>query len=96
VKANSIGLSGRASLFLARAHGAPVRALSASFQNGFGSFLWREAGCFGSIANFNGKKASFRQTARARTEAMLTIYTLRVELVSLVASGFGVLPLLPG
>jgi hypothetical protein len=27
---------------------------------------------------------------------MLTIYTLRVELVSLVASGFGVLPLLPG
>ena len=95
-KSDTIGLSGGASLFLARAQGVPVKAFGATFQKGPGCFLWKEASGIKGIADFQGKKIGHQQTARASTEAMLTINNLKVDDVTLIPVGFDVQPLLTG
>jgi NitT/TauT family transport system substrate-binding protein len=95
-KTDTIGLSGGASLFLARAQGVPVKAFGATFQKGPGCFLWKEGSGIKGIADFKGKKIGHQQTARASTEAMLTINNLKVDDVTLVPVGFDVQPLLTG
>ena len=95
-KTDTIGLSGGASLFLARAQGVPVKAFGATFQKGPGCFLWKDGSGIKGIADFKGKKIGHQQTARASTEAMLTINNLKVEDVTLVPVGFDVQPLLTG
>ena len=95
-KSDTIGLSGGASLFLARAQGVPVKAFGATFQKGPGCFLWKEASGIKGIADFKGKKIGHQQTARASTEAMLTINNLKVDDVTLIPVGFDVQPLLTG
>ncbi|HEX2515545.1 MAG TPA: ABC transporter substrate-binding protein [Chloroflexota bacterium] len=95
-KADVIGLSGGASLMLARAQGIPVKAFGALFQKGPGCFLWLERSGIGGIRDFRGKKIGIQQTARASTEAMLAMHGLKVEDVSLVTIGFDVQPLLTG
>jgi len=95
-KTDTIGLSGGASLFLARAQGVPVKAFGATFQKGPGCFLWKESSGIKGIADFKGRKIGHQQTARASTEAMLTINNLKVEDVTLVPVGFDVQPLLTG
>ena len=95
-KTDTIGLSGGASLFLARAQGVPVKAFGATFQKGPGCFLWKDGSGIKRIADFKGKKIGHQQTARASTEAMLTINNLKVEDVTLVPVGFDVQPLLTG
>ncbi|NCV23565.1 MAG: hypothetical protein EBV45_16725, partial [Chloroflexi bacterium] len=71
-KSDTIGLSGGASLMLARAQGIPVKAFGAVFQKGPGCFLWQKKSGINGIADFKGKKIGHQQTARASTEAMLT------------------------
>ena len=95
-KTDTIGLSGGASLFLARAQGVPVKAFGATFQKGPGCFLWKDGSGIKGIADFKGKKIGHQQTARASTEAMLTINNLKVEDVTLIPVGFDVQPLLTG
>lgn len=95
-KTDTIGLSGGASLLLARAQGVPVKAFGATFQKGPGCFLWKEASGIKGIADFKGKKIGHQQTARASTEAMLTINNLKLDDVTLVPVGFDVQPLLSG
>jgi NitT/TauT family transport system substrate-binding protein len=95
-KADVIGLSGGASLMLARAQGIPVKAFGALFQKGPGCFLWLERSGIGGIRDFRGKKIGIQQTARASTEAMLAMHGLKVEDVSLMTIGFDVQPLLTG
>ena len=95
-KTDTIGLSGGASLMLARAQGIPVKAFGAVFQKGPGCFLWQKKSGINGIADFKGKKIGHQQTARASTEAMLTINNLKVEDVTLIPVGFDVQPLLTG
>ena len=95
-KADVIGLSGGASLMLARAQGLPVKAFGALFQKGPGCFLWLERSGISGIQDFRGKKIGIQQTARASTEAMLAINGLKAEDVSLATVGFDLQPLLTG
>lgn len=91
-----IGLSGGASLMLARAQGIPIKAFGALFQKGPGCFCWLEKSGIKSIQDFKGKKLGHQQTARASTEAMLTLNKIKVEDVTLIPIGFGIEPLLTG
>jgi NitT/TauT family transport system substrate-binding protein len=95
-KADTIGLSGGASLMLARAQGIPVKAFGSLFQKGPGCFLWLERAGVKDIADFKGKRIGIQQTARASTEAMLLMNGLKVEDVSLTTVGFDIQPLLTG
>ncbi|MDQ3702747.1 MAG: ABC transporter substrate-binding protein [Chloroflexota bacterium] len=95
-KADTIGLSGGLSLLLARAQGLPVKAFGALFQRGPGCFLWLSRSGIKGIQDFKGKKIGIQQTARASTEAMLTMNNLSVEDVSLITVGFDLQPLLTG
>lgn len=95
-KADTIGLSGGLSLLLARAQGLPVKAFGALFQRGPGCFLWLSRSGIKGIQDFKGKKIGIQQTARASTEAMLTMNNLSVEDVTLVTVGFDLQPLLTG
>lgn len=95
-KADTIGLSGGLSLLLARAQGLPVKAFGALFQRGPGCFVWLSRSGIKGIQDFKGKKIGIQQTARASTEAMLTMNNLSVEDVTLVTVGFDLQPLLTG
>jgi NitT/TauT family transport system substrate-binding protein len=95
-RADTIGLSGGASLMLARSQGLPVKAFGALFQKGPGCFLWLERAGISGIQDFKGKRLGIQQTARASTEAMLTINGLKPEDVSLTTVGFDLQPLLTG
>jgi NitT/TauT family transport system substrate-binding protein len=95
-KADMIGLSGGASLMLARAAGIPVKAFGAVFQKGPGAFVWLESSGIKGIKDFKGKKIGHQQTARASTEAMLALNGMSVDDVSMVPIGFEVTPLLTG
>jgi ABC-type nitrate/sulfonate/bicarbonate transport system substrate-binding protein len=91
-----IGLSGGASLMLARGQGIPVKAFGALFQKGPGCFVWLQKSGIKGIADFRGKRLGHQQTARASTEAMLTMNKVPVEDVKLQTIGFGIEPLLTG
>jgi len=95
-RADTIGLSGGASLMLARSQGLPVKAFGALFQKGPGCFLWLEKAGISGIQDFKGRKIGIQQTARASTEAMLTINGLKPEDVTLITVGFDLQPLLTG
>ena len=73
---------------LARAQGIPVTAFGALFQKGPGAFVWLESSGIKGIKDFKGKKIGHQQTARASTEAMLTLNGLSVDDVSMVPIGF--------
>ncbi len=95
-KGDTIGLSGGQSLMLARAQGIPIKAFGALFQRGPGCFLWLARSGIKGIADFKGRKIGVQQTARASSEAMLTMHNLKIEDVSLVPVGFDIQPLLSG
>src|SRR5687768_6725844 len=95
-KTDLIGLSGGASLMLARAQGIPVKAFGALFQKGPGAFVWLESSGIKGIKDFKGKKIGHQQTARASTEAMLSINGMSIDDVTMVPIGFDVAPLLTG
>jgi len=95
-KSDLIGLSGGASLMLARAQGIPVKAFGALFQKGPGAFVWLESSGIKGIKDFKGKKVGHQQTARASTEAMLSLNGMAVEDVTMIPIGFDVAPLLTG
>jgi ABC-type nitrate/sulfonate/bicarbonate transport system substrate-binding protein len=95
-RADVIGLSGGASLMLARGQGIPVKAFGALFQKGPGCFVWLQKSGIKGIADFRGKKLGHQQTARASTEAMLTMHKIPVDEVRLQTIGFGIEPLLTG
>lgn len=95
-KSDLIGLSGGASLMLARAQGIPVKAFGALFQKGPGAFVWLESSGIKGIKDFKGKKIGHQQTARASTEAMLSINGMSMEDVTMIPIGFDVAPLLTG
>ena len=95
-KTDLVGLSGGASLMLARAQGIPVKAFGALFQKGPGAFVWLESSGITGVKDFKGKKIGHQQTARASTEAMLSLNGLSVEDVSMIPIGFDVAPLLTG
>jgi len=95
-KTDQIGLSGGATLMIARSTGIPVKAFGALFQKGPGAFVWLESSGIKTIKDFKGKKVGHQQTARASTEAMLTINGMSVDDVTLVPIGFDVTPLLTG
>jgi NitT/TauT family transport system substrate-binding protein len=95
-KADTIALSGGQSLMLARSQGIPVKAFGALFQKGPGCFLWLEKSGIKGIQDFKGKKIGLQQTARASTEAMLTLNNVKPEDVNFVTVGFDLQPLLTG
>ncbi|MGI8423089.1 MAG: ABC transporter substrate-binding protein [Chloroflexota bacterium] len=95
-KTDLIGLSGGASLMIARGAGIPVKAFGALFQKGPGAFVWLESTGIKGIKDFKGKKVGHQQTARASTEAMLVINGMTPEDVTMVPIGFDVSPLLTG
>ena len=95
-KGDMIGLSGGASLMLARAQGIPVKAFGALFQKGPGAFVWLESSGIKGIKDFKGKKIGHQQTARASTEAMLSINGMSIDDVTMIPIGFDLAPLLTG
>ena len=95
-KTDLIGLSGGASLMLARAQGIPVKAFGALFQKGPGAFVWLESSGIKGIKDFKGKRVGHQQTARASTEAMLSINGMSIDDVSMIPIGFDIAPLLTG
>ncbi|MGH2353406.1 MAG: ABC transporter substrate-binding protein, partial [Chloroflexota bacterium] len=76
--ADAIGLSGGASLMLARGQGFPVKAFGALFQKGPGCFVWLERSGIKDIQDFKGKRIGIQQDARTSTQAMLTMNHLKV------------------
>ena len=95
-KADTIALSGGQSLMLARSQGIPVKAFGALFQKGPGAFVWLQKSGIKGIADFKGKKLGIQQTARASTEAMLSLNGLSPDDVTFVTVGFDHTPLLTG
>jgi ABC-type nitrate/sulfonate/bicarbonate transport system substrate-binding protein len=95
-RADLIGLSGGLSLMLARSQGIPVKAFGALFQKGPGCFLWLEKSGIKGIQDFKGKRIGIQQTARASTEAILTMNRMSLDDVTLVTVGFDIQPLLTG
>jgi ABC-type nitrate/sulfonate/bicarbonate transport system substrate-binding protein len=95
-KTDLIGLSGGASLMLARAQGIPVKSFGALFQKGPGAFVWLESSGIKSIKDFKGRKVGHQQTARASTEAMLSINGMSIDDVTMIPIGFDLAPLLTG
>ncbi len=63
-KTDQIGLSGAATLMIARSTGIPVKAIGAVFQKGPGAFVWLESSGIKGIKDFKGKKIGHQQSAR--------------------------------
>jgi ABC-type nitrate/sulfonate/bicarbonate transport system substrate-binding protein len=95
-KTDLIGLQGGATLMIARSTGIPVKAFGALFQKGPGAFVWMESSGIKGIKDFKGKKIGHQQTARASTEAMLSLNGMSVDDVTMIPIGFDLAPLLTG
>jgi NitT/TauT family transport system substrate-binding protein len=73
-----------------------VKAFGALFQKGPGCFVWLEKSGIKGVQDFKGKKLGLQQTARASTEAMLTLNNVKPDDVNFVTIGFDLAPILTG